>query len=119
MAAEHRGVGRKADLAQLGTDPRAAAAGGHVYAGVRRQSRLRLVHRRHWECEMGRNAARSDFTGGRHQKAGIDVVFFGSDEGDEEVRDIKMKQNFSRSMSIEEALAPANLLCYEMNGEPL
>jgi DMSO/TMAO reductase YedYZ molybdopterin-dependent catalytic subunit len=53
------------------------------------------------------------------KKAGIDVVFFGSDEGDEEVRDIKMKQNFSRSMSIEEALAPANLLCYEMNGEPL
>jgi hypothetical protein len=47
---------------------RAAAAGGHVYAGVRRQSRLRLVHRRHRECEMGRNAARSNFTGGRHQE---------------------------------------------------
>ena len=53
------------------------------------------------------------------KKNGIEVVFFGSDEGDEEVRDIKMKQNFSRSMSVEEALAPANLLCYEMNGEPL
>ena len=53
------------------------------------------------------------------KKDGIDVVFFGSDEGEEEVRDIKMKQNFSRSMSVEEALAPANLLCYEMNGEPL
>ena len=53
------------------------------------------------------------------KKNGIEVVFFGSDEGDEEVRDIKMKQNFSRSMSVEDALAPANLLCYEMNGEPL
>jgi len=53
------------------------------------------------------------------KKNGIEVVFFGSDEGEEEVRDIKMKQNFSRSMSVEEALAPANLLCYEMNGEPL
>jgi DMSO/TMAO reductase YedYZ molybdopterin-dependent catalytic subunit len=53
------------------------------------------------------------------KKNGIEVVFFGSDEGDEEVRDIKMKQNFSRSMSVEEALAPENLLCYEMNGEPL
>jgi DMSO/TMAO reductase YedYZ molybdopterin-dependent catalytic subunit len=53
------------------------------------------------------------------KKNAIDVVFFGSDEGDEEVRDIKMKQHFSRSMSVEDALAPANLLCYEMNGEPL
>ena len=53
------------------------------------------------------------------KKNGIEVVFFGSDEGEEEVRDIKMKQNFSRSMSLEDALAPTNLLCYEMNGEPL
>lgn len=53
------------------------------------------------------------------KKNGIEVVFFGSDEGEEEVREIKMKQNFSRSMSVEDALAPANLLCYEMNGKPL
>lgn len=53
------------------------------------------------------------------QKSGVDVVFFGSDEGVEEVRNIKMPQNFSRSMSLEEALAPANLLSYEMNGAPL
>jgi len=53
------------------------------------------------------------------KKHGIEMVFFGSDEGDEEVRDIKMKQNFSRSMSVEDALGPGNLLCYEMNGEPL
>jgi DMSO/TMAO reductase YedYZ molybdopterin-dependent catalytic subunit len=50
---------------------------------------------------------------------GLEVVFFGSDAGEEEVRNIKMTQNFSRSMSLEDALAPANLLCYEMNGEPL
>jgi DMSO/TMAO reductase YedYZ molybdopterin-dependent catalytic subunit len=53
------------------------------------------------------------------KKNGIEVVFFGSDEGDEEVRDLKMKQYFSRSMSLDDALAPTNLLCYEMNGEPL
>lgn len=53
------------------------------------------------------------------KKNGIEVVFFGSDEGEEEVWNIKMKQNFSRSMSIEDALAPTNLLCYEMNGQPL
>ncbi|MGE0473878.1 MAG: sulfite oxidase [Nitrospirales bacterium] len=53
------------------------------------------------------------------RKRGVDVVFFGSDEGEEEVRNIKIPQNFSRSMSIEEALAPTNLLAYEMNEAPL
>jgi DMSO/TMAO reductase YedYZ molybdopterin-dependent catalytic subunit len=50
---------------------------------------------------------------------GIEVVFVGSDEGEEEVRQIKMKQNFARSMSLADAMNPHNLLCYEMNGEPL
>ena len=50
---------------------------------------------------------------------GIEVVFIGSDEGEEEVRGLKMKQNFARSMSREDAMNPNNLLCYEMNGEPL
>ena len=50
---------------------------------------------------------------------GIEVVFFGSDEGEEEVRKIKMRQNFARSFSIADAMRPENLLCYEMNGAPL
>ena len=50
---------------------------------------------------------------------GIEVVFFGSDEGEEEVREIKMRQNFARSLSIADAMRPENLLCYEMNGAPL
>ncbi len=50
---------------------------------------------------------------------GIEVVFIGSDEGEEEVRGIKMKQNFGRSLSLQDAMNPNNLLCYEMNGEPL
>ncbi len=50
---------------------------------------------------------------------GIEVVFFGSDAGEEEVRDIKMPQNFARSMSLADAMNPNNLLCYEMNGAPL
>ena len=53
------------------------------------------------------------------QDRGIEVVFIGSDTGEEEVRDIKMTQNFARSMSLEDAMNPNNLLCYEMNGEPL
>ena len=53
------------------------------------------------------------------QRGGIEVVFFGHDEGEETVREISMKQNFARSMSVEDAMSPANLLCYEMNGVPL
>lgn len=50
---------------------------------------------------------------------GIEVIFFGHDEGDEEIRNVKMKQNFARSMSVEDALQESHILCYEMNGEPL
>jgi DMSO/TMAO reductase YedYZ molybdopterin-dependent catalytic subunit len=50
---------------------------------------------------------------------GREVVFFGADEGGEEVRGIKMRQNFARSMSLADAMSPDNLLCYEMNGAPL
>ena len=50
---------------------------------------------------------------------GIEVVFFGSDAGVEEVRQMKMPQHFARSLAPADALDPRNLLCYEMNGEPL
>jgi hypothetical protein len=39
--------------------------------------------------------------------------------GGEKFDDIKMKIEFARSMSVTDALDLANLLCYEMNGEPL
>ncbi len=50
---------------------------------------------------------------------GIEVVFFGSDEGEEEIRETQVTQNFARSMSLEDAMDPDILLCYEVNGEPL
>ena len=53
------------------------------------------------------------------QDEGREVVFFGADAGEEVVRDIKMRQAFSRGMSVDEAMDPALLLCYEMNGELL
>lgn len=53
------------------------------------------------------------------QDQGIEVVFIGSDTGEEEVRGITMTQHFARSMSLEDAMNPNNLLCYEMNGAPL
>jgi DMSO/TMAO reductase YedYZ molybdopterin-dependent catalytic subunit len=50
---------------------------------------------------------------------GIEVVFFGTDAGEETVRDQTIVENFARSMSLEDAMHPDNILCYEMNGEPL
>ncbi|MFN8492792.1 MAG: sulfite oxidase [Caldilineaceae bacterium] len=53
------------------------------------------------------------------QEKALEVVFYGTDEGEETVREIKMKQNFARSLSIQDAMNPNNLLCYEMNGAVL
>jgi DMSO/TMAO reductase YedYZ molybdopterin-dependent catalytic subunit len=50
---------------------------------------------------------------------GIEVAFYGADAGEEIVREQTITQNFARSMSIAEAMSPNNILCYEMNGEPL
>jgi DMSO/TMAO reductase YedYZ molybdopterin-dependent catalytic subunit len=50
---------------------------------------------------------------------GLEVVFVGSDVGEEEVRKIKMPHHFGRSMHLDDAMNPNNLLCYEVNGEPL
>jgi DMSO/TMAO reductase YedYZ molybdopterin-dependent catalytic subunit len=55
------------------------------------------------------------------KKNGIEVVFWGTDAGEIELkeRDIKMHQNFARSMSLADAMSPNNILCYEMNGAAL
>ena len=50
---------------------------------------------------------------------GIEVVFWGSDIGEEVIREIPLKVNFGRSMSVADAMGPDLLLAYEMNGEPL
>ena len=50
---------------------------------------------------------------------GKEIVFYGADEGTEEIRRTEVKQNFARSMSVEDAMRPDNMLAYEMNGEPL
>ena len=37
----------------------------------------------------------------------------------DDIRDVKMHQNFARSMSLADAMNSNNLLCYEMNGATL
>lgn len=78
-------------------------------------------------------------------EGGTEVVFWGADEGEVTVRDnsgvrellpedestgtttpdstagfdLTITERFARSMSIKDALVEDNLLCYEMNGDPL
>ena len=70
-------------------------------------------------------------------KDAIEVVFYGIDGGMHTIRDntgivsagqtgtipegggLTIFEQFARSMSLDDALDPRNLLCYEMNGEPL
>ena len=49
----------------------------------------------------------------------VEIVFFGADSGKETFHDVEFTENFGRSMSIEDAINPAILLAYEMNGEEL
>jgi DMSO/TMAO reductase YedYZ molybdopterin-dependent catalytic subunit len=70
-------------------------------------------------------------------KDAIEVVFYGIDGGLQTIRDntgifragqtgtippgggLTVNEQFARSMSLDDALDPRNLLCYEMNGEDL
>lgn len=84
-------------------------------------------------------------TKARPHKSATEVVFWGADSGTVTIRDnsgvvspptsdtgtgardpdnpdvwdITITEQFARSMSIDDAMAPGNLLCYEMNGQPL
>jgi DMSO/TMAO reductase YedYZ molybdopterin-dependent catalytic subunit len=75
------------------------------------------------------------------REQGIEVVFWGADSGEVTIRDnsgvigpgrsgevapdgaggldLTITEHFARSMSLDDALSPDNLLCYEMNGAPL
>jgi DMSO/TMAO reductase YedYZ molybdopterin-dependent catalytic subunit len=58
------------------------------------------------------------------QEAGIldrgkEIVFYAHDIGKHKVRDMDLTTPFARSMSVIDAMSPENLLCYEMNGQPL
>ncbi|MBZ5578063.1 MAG: molybdopterin-dependent oxidoreductase [Acidobacteriia bacterium] len=57
------------------------------------------------------------------QPAAREVVFFGTDRGMQDIvfrqQTFKLEQQFGRSMTLENAMKPAPLLAYALNGEPL
>lgn len=53
-------------------------------------------------------------------EGGIEVIFWGADAGEQTWRDeITITEQFARSMSLEDAMSPDNILAYEMNGGDL
>jgi DMSO/TMAO reductase YedYZ molybdopterin-dependent catalytic subunit len=53
------------------------------------------------------------------KRNGVEVVFVGHDAGEEIIRSLTIRSNFARSMSLDDAMNPNNMLCYEMNGAAL
>ena len=58
------------------------------------------------------------------EEAGIqdgakEIVFFGTDVQTETIRETEVEKAFARSLSIDDAMRPENMLAFEMNGEPL
>ena len=53
------------------------------------------------------------------QEGAKEVVFFAEDVATEEIRGREVEKAFARSMSVEDAMRPENMLAFEMNGEPL
>jgi len=53
------------------------------------------------------------------QEAGIEVVYWGADSGEQVWREATLTEHFARSMSLIDAMDPNNLVALEMNGAPL
>ncbi len=53
------------------------------------------------------------------QDGAKEVVFFAADTSIETIRDTEVEKAFARSLSIDDAMRPENMLALEMNGEPL
>jgi DMSO/TMAO reductase YedYZ molybdopterin-dependent catalytic subunit len=49
----------------------------------------------------------------------LEAIFWGTDEGEETIRNAKYQMNFARSMSIEDAQSAGAILAYEVEGQPL
>ncbi len=48
-----------------------------------------------------------------------EVIFWGADQGEENIRNNRLTMHFARSMSLDDAMKSDALLAYEMNSEPL
>lgn len=102
-------------LAELKRRPKVEIDAGFECGGNNRGLFDGLIGNARWTgvsvADLLRDAGRRD--------TGIEVVFYGTDQGKEKIRDMEVAQNFGRSLHYTDALRPQVILAYEMNGEPL
>jgi DMSO/TMAO reductase YedYZ molybdopterin-dependent catalytic subunit len=53
------------------------------------------------------------------QDGAKEIVFFGADSAMEQIRGREVEKAWARSLSVEDAMRPENMLAFEMNGDPL
>lgn len=102
-------------LAQLKSHPKMEIDAGFECGGNRAGMFHGLIGNARW----GGVSVRELLLEAGIQSGGIEVVFYGSDKGTENIRDVDTEQNFGRSMHFTDAMRSEVMLAYEMNGEPL
>jgi DMSO/TMAO reductase YedYZ molybdopterin-dependent catalytic subunit len=79
-----------------------------------------LVGNAHWTGTRLADVLKSAYI----QDKAVEVVFYGADQGEDVANrgapyEVKYTDTFARGMPVADAMNPANILCYEMNGAPL
>jgi DMSO/TMAO reductase YedYZ molybdopterin-dependent catalytic subunit len=87
-------------------------------------NRFPIQPKPNWQCTVAGASVAEILRTAQIKSGALEVVFDGVDQGEEVVRkdtpiEAKFNGAFARSMSIDDAMNPANLLCHEMNGSPL
>lgn len=102
-------------MADIRARPKMEIDAGFECGGNREQLFQGLIGNARW----GGTSLRALLQEAGVDPAGIEVVFYGIDQGDEMVRDMTVRQSFGRSLHISDALGEDVMLAYEMNGQPL
>jgi len=102
-------------MADIRARPKMEIDAGFECGGNREQLFQGLIGNARW----GGTSLRALLQEAGVDPAGIEVVFYGIDQGDEMVRDMTVRQAFGRSLHISDALGEDVMLAYEMNGQPL
>lgn len=102
-------------LADIKARPKIELDAGFECGGNRESMFQGLIGNARW----GGTSLRELLLAAGVQAEGIEVVFYGYDKGEETIREAKVEQNFGRSLHVVDAMDPAVMLAYEMNGEAL
>jgi DMSO/TMAO reductase YedYZ molybdopterin-dependent catalytic subunit len=130
----HYGV-PKVDAATWKLDIKGRVASPRSYSLAELQKRAKTQRECTFECGgnrgpaiMNRMIGNARWTGtplwpliaeAKPQTDALEVIAWGADEGEEEIRKEKYRQRFARSMTLTDLQKSDAILAWEMNGEPL